>query len=108
MQQFTFEGDMRLEYSAGDCDREIQIAEPLASETATTEAVPGDYQPESLENYIARQLNFPSNTEFDAMLTAIRAQRASGAYEPTETDAVREGVRLKITVEVVDPGGNQQ
>jgi hypothetical protein len=108
-QQIVFEGDVKLEYSAGDTDREIIITEPPTPETMTADVVTGGYQPEALANYIARQLGFPSNAEFDEMLQKIRAQQASGTYNCEERDATREGVRLRVTVEVLNPGiGIQQ
>jgi len=91
MNQFVFEGDVSLEYSAGDANREICITEP------------GDNQSQSLEDYIASQLGFPSSAEVDAMLQKVRAQRAAMYcnYNPGETGATREGVRLQVTVEVL-------
>ena len=70
MNQFVFEGDVSLEYSAGDANREICITEP------------GDNQSQSLEDYIASQLGFPSSAE-------VRAQQAAMYcnYNPGETGA---------------------
>jgi len=93
MSQIVFEGDVRLEYSAGDTDRKIIITGSLT---------------ETLSNYIARQLGFPNEIEFDAMLQKLRAQQVGGVYNAEECDATREGVRLLVTVEVLNPGvGNQ-
>ena len=89
-QMIVFEGGVTLEYSAGDTDRKILIS--------------GGEQSESLANRIARELGFPSEVEFDAMLQATWAQRASGDYVPGRTDATREGVQLRVTVEVLNPG----
>jgi len=95
-QQIVFEGDVTLEYSAGDTDREINITElPTAV---------NDYQPESLANYIARKLGFPDEIEFDAMLQKLRTQQVEGTYVCNERDATREGVRIRVTVDVLDPG----
>lgn len=106
-QQIVFEGDVTLEYSAGDTDREILITEPATPETVTGDTVTGGYQPESLANYIARQLGFPSEVEFDGMLQKLRAQQAAGTYNCEERDATREGVRLRVTIDVLDPGTQQ-
>jgi len=94
-QTITFEGDVRVEYSAGDTDRKILVAD-----SSTPDTVPG----ESLSNYIARQLGFPSDAEFDAMLRKLREQQAASTYNAEERDAVRTGVQLRITIEVLNPG----
>jgi len=94
-QTITFEGVVRVEYSAGDTDRKILVAE-----SSTPDAVAG----ESLANYVARQLGFPSEAEFDAMLRKLREQRATGTYNADERDAERTGVQLRITIEVLNPG----
>ena len=102
---FVFEGNVTLEYSAGDSNREITLTEPPAPGAAVDSAQP--VESESLENYVARNLGFPSNAEFDTMLQKIRDQRQSGGYVCGETDATRENVKLRITVEVLYAGINQ-
>jgi hypothetical protein len=94
-QTITFEGVVRVEYSAGDTDRKI-----LVVESSTPDAVAG----ESLANYVARQLGFPSEAEFDAMLRKLREQQVAGTYNADERDAERTGVQLRITIEVLNPG----
>lgn len=93
-QVMMIECDATLEYSAGNTDREILITESPAAAG----------QPESLSNCIARKLGFPNETEFDMMLQNLREQQASGTYVADERDAIRKGVRLLVTVEVLDSG----
>ena len=106
-QIFSFESDVSLEYTLGEGNREIIIVQPPTSETAALATNAGEYQPESLENYVARQLDFPSNAEFDEILCALRALEANGACPcpcSGRPDATRSGVRLRITVEVLETG----
>lgn len=82
MDPIVYEGNVTLDYCSGDCNREIEL------DTG-----------ESLENYIANSLGFPTSAEFDEMLTKVRAAREAGQYD-ADTDAKR-NVRVRITVEVI-------
>lgn len=57
---------------------------------------------EQLEQRIARELNFPDDDEFDSMMLRDQELGASGlAVAEGEPDVVREGVNLRITIEVL-------
>ena len=57
---------------------------------------------ERVEDLIARQLGFPSDEEWEAMSERLSSLRADGlAPADGEPDIVREGVRLRIEVEVI-------
>ena len=55
-----------------------------------------------LESYIADNLGFPDDAEFDLMFQGLNELRKKG-LRPAEgmPDFVREGTRLRITVEVL-------
>ena len=55
-----------------------------------------------LESKVADELNFPSDTEFEVMHKKLDKLREKG-LRPIEgaPDGMREGVKLRITVEVL-------
>lgn len=93
MTSFTVEGEALLGYHADEFlrDREVKIKDD-GSEDAV-----------HLEQLIAQNLNFPNSDEFDAHFTRMEELR-SQELQPMDgkADIVREGVRLRITVEVVE------
>ncbi len=88
-ESFVIEGSATLTYCAGDSERGVILTEG------------GTQKP--IEEAIAEKLNFPDNEEFDQMLQTIRDRRASSDPYPigNEPDMVRQGVRLRVTVEVL-------
>lgn len=88
--QFTLEGDVTLAY---DSD----------SPHGKRVFIQDDGHPVPLEEYVARQLGFPNDGEYDAMITRLDGLRQKG-LQPMggEPDIVREGVKLRISVEVVE------
>lgn len=57
---------------------------------------------ERVEDIIAKAIGFPTDEEFDAMITRLNELRDQGlAPADGEPDIVREGMRLRIEVEVI-------
>jgi hypothetical protein len=91
---FTLEGEVILGYHAdemSDRDRGIKM---ISEETG---------EPASLEGIIARSLEFPSDDEFEthfARMSQLRDQE----LQPLDgsPDVTRTGVKLRITVSVVE------
>lgn len=82
MKEFTVEGDVTL----GRFDEGTRIS------------IDG----ERIEDLIARQLDFPNDEEWDAMSNRLMELRDKGlAPAEGEPDIVREGVRLRIEIEVL-------
>jgi len=84
MKEFTVEGEVTLGHFSEEGTR-ISI---------------GD---ERIENLIARQLGFPNDDEWDEMYQRMSSLRERGlAPAEGEPDIVREGVRLRIEVEILN------
>lgn len=88
--RFELEGDITLAYMSDDPHGKHILIQK-------------DGEPVRLEEYIAQQLDFPSNFEFDAMMNRLDQLRGDG-LQPAEgePDITREGVKLRISVEVLD------
>ena len=98
---FTLEGEMTLAYFTGERDSKHVLLRDKDAVTDGPEAVAVSER--RLEAHIADALGFPSDTEFDEMFKNLDKLRKKG-LRPAEgqPDGVREGVRLRITVEVLD------
>jgi hypothetical protein len=101
--QFTVEGEVSLAYfwRTGERDsRHVLLKDSNAPSENDLAIVPASEQ--RLETYIAQILGFPNDAEYDEMLRHLEELRKQG-MRPAEgqPDYVREGVRLRITVEVL-------
>ena len=92
--KFTVEGDIVLGYHAdemSDRDRGVRIKEDGKDESS------------SLESIIARSLGFPDDDEFQAHSERMDSLRQQELQPADGTpDIVREGVRLRVSVEVIE------
>lgn len=92
---FTIEGEALLGFFGSELDdRHVRIKDENDSDESIGTR---------LEQLIARSLNFPSDPEFEEMGNRMAALRDQD-LQPADgsPDIVREGTRLRITVEVVD------
>ncbi len=94
---FTIEGDATLGYFAeemSDRDRAVRIKDDIEGEDSIGVRI---------ENLIARSLNFPNDDEFQAHFERMEELRQQ-ELQPADgsPDTIREGVRLRITVEVIE------
>jgi hypothetical protein len=82
---FVLEGPVALQYMCcGENDRKIFLDN------------------EQLEQTIAKELNFPNDDEFEEMMARDQQLGAAGlAVAEGEPDIVREGVNLRVTIEVL-------
>jgi hypothetical protein len=91
--EFVVEGEVVLGYHASDMsdrDRGVKIVQVDGSQV-------------SLEALIARSMGFPNEDEFQAHFDRMEALRQQGVQPiDGEPDITREGVRLRIEVEVLD------
>ena len=99
--QFTVEGEVDLAYFTGERDSRHVIIRPDESDDRPV-AVGDSSAGERLETRIANALNFPNDAEFDAMFKRLEELREKG-LQPADgkPDMIREGVKLRITVEVL-------
>jgi hypothetical protein len=91
---FTVEGEAILGYHAdvmSDRDRGVRVVSDESGEET------------SLESLVARSLEFPSEEEFDNHFQRMEELRQQD-LQPADgkPDIVREGTRLRISVEVVE------
>lgn len=114
LSKFTVEGDLTLGYftdAPGGLDRRAVITTDADRDAAAAEAS-GDF-PTSVgvsdiigthvEQLIARNFDFPNDAEFTAFHRRLNDLREQGLRpDGNKPDITREGVRLKITVEVLD------
>ena len=104
---FTLEGDAILGYFSdkpSDSDRSVRIKTDDDSSTSVP-MMAG--MPETLgdriETLIARSLGFPNDAEFDAHSQRMQDLRAKNLQVAEGVpDITREGIRLRITVEVIN------
>lgn len=93
MTKFTVEGEAKLGYIADEFirDRTVQIKDDNSDDAVF------------LEQLIANNLNFPNSDEFDAHFQRMEELR-NQELQPMDgrPDILREGTRLRITVEVID------
>lgn len=101
--QFVLEGEMALAYFIGERDSKhvlIEDKDAAGGPTAGPETISTSQR--RLESKIADELGFPSDSEFDEMYRKLDEFRKKG-LRPAEgiPDCVREGTKLRITVEVL-------
>lgn len=99
--EMVIEGVVTLAYFSGERDSKQVL---IRDENAPTDG-PG-VEPTSqrrLESFICDMLKFPSDSEFDAMFKRLDALRQKG-LRPSEgtPDGVRENVKMRVTIEVLD------
>ena len=97
---FVLEGDVSLAYFIGETDsKHVLIDDPNAA-TDGPETV--SVTQRRLESKICDELGFPNEAEFDIMYKKLQELREK-KLRPVEgvPDGTREGVRLRITVEVL-------
>lgn len=97
MTSFTVEGDAVLGYHADapwDRDRVVMIKDDDSEDAVR------------IEQLIAKNLNFPNSDEFDQHSARMQELAGQGLQpmDDENPDIVRETVRLRVTVEVVEPG----
>lgn len=94
--QFVVEGDFTLAYFADDANSRHVLLEDDPSSDGL-----GNHQ-QSLEMKIADELGFPNEEEFNEIFRKIDELREKGLRPAIgEPDGVREGVKLRITIEVL-------
>ena len=98
--QFVLEGEMALAYFIGERDSKHVLIEDKDAATDGPETVSTSQR--RLESKIADELGFPSDSEFDEMHRKLSDLSKKG-LRPAEgiPDCVREGTKLRITVEVL-------
>ena len=98
--QFVLEGKMALAYFIGERDSKHVLIEDKDAASDSLETVSTSQR--RLESKIADELGFPNDTEFDEMHRKMDDLRKKG-LRPAEgiPDCVREGTKLRITVEVL-------
>ncbi len=97
---FVIEGDVSLAYFVGEQDSKHVLIDDLNAATDGSETV--SITQKRLEAKICNELGFPSGAEFDTMYDNLQKLREK-KLRPVEgvPDGVREGVKLRITVEVL-------
>jgi hypothetical protein len=103
MTRFQLEGEIALSYDASErYGKHVLVDVDGGPAEAAPQAVCGCDERVHLEEYIARQLGFPNDAEFDAMIKRLDELRSKGLQPADDVpDIVREGVKLRITVEVL-------
>ena len=94
--EFTIEGDAVLGYFGDrfDDDRHVRIKDDSEGEDSIGVRI---------EQLIAKSLNFPNDDEFSAFFEKMEELRQQELQPADGTpDIIREGTRLRISVEVVD------
>jgi len=100
VKSIVIEGGVTLAYfSAEDQSRRVLVQ--LASPPQHLNA-PDDSDPVRLETYIAQQLDFPNQAEYDAVYKRLEELRQQGLRPAAdEPDIIREGQKIRITIEVL-------
>jgi len=106
VKSFVIEGGITLAYFSGEDQTRhvlVQTADDDAAVVTADGSVPQELMTqERLESYIARQLDFPNQTEFDAVYKRLADLRAQGLRPAAdEPDITRDNMKLRITVEVL-------
>jgi len=98
--KFVLEGEVSLAYFTGEQDSKHVLIEDKDAASDGPATVPSSQR--RLESKIADELGFPNEAEFDTMFDKLAKLRKKG-LRPIEgaPDGVREGVKLRITVEVL-------
>lgn len=95
VKSFTIEGLTLAYFSGEDQTRHVLVEPPADSETP-------DMPAERLESFIARQLDFPNEAEFEAVYKRLDELRQRGLRPAEgEPDITRQDTKLRITVEVL-------
>jgi hypothetical protein len=101
---FQLEGEIALAYDANErYGKHVLVdVDGGPGEVPVAGADCGCGERMHLEQYVAQQLGFPNDAEFDAMIKRLDELRNKG-LQPADgvPDIVREGVKLRITVEVL-------
>lgn len=100
---FTIEGEAVLGYFSdlpAGADRYVRIKDDDDSDAAN---LGEESIGERVEQTISKSLKFPNDGEFDAFFARVNELREQG-LQPADgvPDITREGVRLRITVEVIE------
>jgi len=105
VKSFVIEGGVKLAYFSGEDQSRrvlVETAESAADATVQGPDTAGGPEPVCLETYIAQQLTFPNQAEFDAVYKRLEELRTQGLRPAAdESDITREGMNLRITVEVL-------
>lgn len=98
--KFVLEGEVSLAYFADEQDSKHVLLKPKDGESDKVETASSGQ--DRLEAKIASELDFPSDAEFDQVFTKLDDLREKG-LRPAEGVPIvsREGVNLRITVEVL-------
>lgn len=106
--KFTVEGDVVLGYFASEPvgrDRSVSIDHENSDDRPPSIAGAGDETSigQGVEDLISRTMGFPNDNEFEEMHQRMEQLREQ-ELQPAEgtPDITREGVRLRITVEVIE------
>ena len=95
VKSFTIEGLTLAYFSGEDQTRHILVEPPADAETP-------DMPAERLESFVARQLDFPNQAEFNAVYKRLEELRQQGLRPAEgEPDIERKDMKLRITVEVL-------
>lgn len=99
--QMTIEGEVTLAYLIGERDDRQVLVRDENAPTDGPATVPVSQR--RLEALICEMLGFPNEAEFDAMYKKLDELRQK-QLRPAEgtPDGTREGVKLRVTVEVLD------
>ena len=103
MKSFVVEGDVTLAYFVGgEMSRHVLLETPETLAQVQGPATSNRPEPVRLETYIAQQLGFPNQEEFDAVYKLIDDLRQKGLQlAPDEPACARETMKMRITVEVL-------
>jgi hypothetical protein len=100
MTKFVIEGDVTLAYFTGHHNPRQVILNAPPSVDGLVEV--DDCECSRLESKIAKELGFPNESEFDAMFEKLDQLREQGLRPAKgEPDLLREGTKLRITIEVI-------
>jgi hypothetical protein len=103
VKSFVIEGGVSLAYfSAEEQSRHVLVETADSAAAGQGPDTVGGPEPVRLETYIAQQLDFPNQTEFDAVYKRLADLRTQGLRPAAdEPDITREDMKLRITVEVL-------
>jgi len=103
MKSFVIEGGVSLAYFSGE-EQSRRVVVETSDSAAVTQGpgTPGGPERVRLETYIAQQLEFPNQAEFDVVYKQLNQLRTQGLRPAGgEPDITREDMKLRITVEVL-------
>jgi hypothetical protein len=102
--KIVLEGDVTLAYFADEVEGKHVILRPESTGDGAMAGVPDsspDGSGERLETKIANELNFPSDSEFDAIFQKLDTMRQEGARPAVNVPIGTREVKLRITIEVL-------